>query len=350
VPEAEVAVVGSGVMAAAVAWELARAGRRPLIVAGPTTPPEIGHVASGPALPYAEASAQLGRGAAGEVWESYRESRERLRSFVAGLPDDCGYRQEGAFLLALDRGGAAFLAESEDTLREDGFGGEFLDHYMIETRLPLFGFAGGYWAADDAEVDAARLLRALRDGAAERGATLADVGTVFEIAASAGAVEIVGDAGRARIEQAIVTEPAALAGAGLASMAGEALDIAAAIQPGLALPSLARASDGRFRWQASDREIRLEVDRGLDAESLLAGLPVREPSVRRAITTLAADRRLPVVGPPAEDSRIAVACAAEPCGLAFGAARWIADWVRTGRAAAPLAFRAAGPKAGRSPS
>jgi glycine/D-amino acid oxidase-like deaminating enzyme len=349
VHEAEVAVVGSGVMAAAVAWELARAGRRPLVVPGPPSPLEIGHVASGPAMPYAEAAAHLGRAAAREVWDCYRESRERLRSFVTGLADDCGYRQDGAFLLALDRGVAALLADSEDLLREDGFAGEFLDHYMIETRLPLFGFAGGYWAADDAEADAVRLERALREAAGERGATVADVGNVVEITTSASGVEIVGDAGRARIEQAIVTEPAALASAGLGAIAGEALEIVAAIQPGLALPSLARSADGRFRWQASEREVRLAVDRGLDAESLLAGLPVREPSVRRAITTLAVDRRLPVVGPLGEASRVAVACAAEPCGMAFGVARWMVDWVRMRRDTAPLAFRCAVPKGGHSP-
>jgi glycine/D-amino acid oxidase-like deaminating enzyme len=344
VDEADVAVVGNGVIAAAVAWELVRAGRRPLVVPGPPSPPEIGHVASGPAMPYAQAAARLGRGAAREVWDSYRESRERLRSFVTGLSDECGYRQDGAFLLALDRGEAALLAESEDVLREDGFAGEFLDHYMIEARLPLFGFAGGYWAADDAAVDAARLEGALRDAARERGAIVAELGSVLEIAASAGGVEIVGDGGRARIERAIVTQPAALASAGLATFAGEALEVAAAIQAGLALPSLARSADGRFRWQASEGEVRLEVDRGLDVASLLAGLPVCEPSVRRAMTTLAVDRRLPLVGPLGEGSQVALACAAEPSGVAFGVARWIADWVRAGRDTAPPALRTAGSK------
>src|SRR5262245_33035041 len=154
-------------MAAAVAWELARAGRRPLIVSGGPSPPEIGLVASGPAVAYAEAALRLGRGAAREVWEVYREGHERLRSFVAGLAVDCGYRQDGAFLLAQDRRVGSLLAESEDMLREDGFAGEFLDHYMLEARLPLFGFAGGYWSADDAEVDAARLEHALRAAARE---------------------------------------------------------------------------------------------------------------------------------------------------------------------------------------
>jgi glycine/D-amino acid oxidase-like deaminating enzyme len=339
VDDSEVAVVGSGVMAAAVAWELVRSGRRPLIVRGPPSPPEIGHVASGPAVAYAEAAARLGRGAAREVWEVYRESHERLRSFAAGLSDDCGYRRDGAFLLAMDRRGGALLADSEDMLREDGFAGEFLDHYMLEARLPLFGFAGGYWAADDAEVDAARLEQALLSAARERGATGAELGEVREIAAAAGGVDIEGERGRTRAAIAIVTRPAALASVGRGSLTADAVEVAATLQPGLALPPLARSADGRFRWHSSESSMRLETDRGLDVEALLAALPVRETAARRATRTLAVEDRLPVVGPTAAGSPIVAACAADPCGIALAAARWVADGLRTGREAVPPAFR-----------
>jgi glycine/D-amino acid oxidase-like deaminating enzyme len=339
VDTSEVAVVGNGVMAAAVAWELARAGRRPLLVAGPPSPPDIGHVASGPAVAYAEASAQLGRAAARDVWEAHSESHERLRSFVAGLRDGCAYRQAGAFLLALDRERASLLADTEDMLREDGFAGEFLDHYMLEARLPLVGFSGGYWAAEDAEVDGDRLERALVEAARERGAVAARIGTVREIAVSGGAVEIVADDGGARVALAIVAQPSVLAWVGHGALTGDAVEIAAALPSGLGLPALARSADGRFRWHSSDAEVRLEADRRLDIEALLAGLPVREPSVRRATTTLAVDDGLPVIGPLTEGSPIALACAADPCGVAFAAARWIADWVRTGRDSSLPALR-----------
>jgi hypothetical protein len=247
--------------------------------------------------------------------------------------------------MAMDRRGGALLADSEDMLREDGFAGEFLDHYMLEARLPLFGFAGGYWAADDGEVDAARLEHALLLGARERGARDAELGEVREIAATAGGVDIAGERGTARAAIVIVTRPAALASAGLGSLTGDAVEIAATLQPGLTLPSLARSGDGRFRWHSSDSAVRLEADRGLDLEALVAALPVRQPTIPRATKTLAVEDRLPVMGPPAEGSPFVVACAADPCGIAFAAARWVADGLRTGREAVPPAFRSTRPGA-----
>src|SRR5262245_36351929 len=176
-------------------------------------------------MPYPEACRRFGRDAAREVWEVYRESHERLRSFASGLPDDCGYRQQGAFLLAMDRRVASLLADGEDMLREDGFAGEFLDHYMLEARLSLAGFAGGYWSADDAEVDPSRLERALRKAARERGAVDAQAGSVHEIAASPGGVDILGDRDPVRVAVAVVAQPAALAWVGRSSLTAEAAEI-----------------------------------------------------------------------------------------------------------------------------
>ena len=68
-------------------------------------------------------------------------------------------------------GEAADLAESEDMLRDDGFPGEFLDHYMIETRFDVTGFPGAYWAAEDAEVDARSCSRPRSAGGARRAAS-----------------------------------------------------------------------------------------------------------------------------------------------------------------------------------
>jgi glycine/D-amino acid oxidase-like deaminating enzyme len=338
--ETDVAVMGSGVTAGAVAWELARTGLRPLLVAQDGAQ-EIGHVATGPAMAYAEVARRIGREAAREVWAAYRESRERLRSFLAGLPHDCGYRQPGAFLLALERDGAALLADSEDMLREDGFAGEFLDHYMLETRLPLFGFAGGYWAADDAELDASRLADALRRSAEDRGASVADVGAVREVVTDAGAVEVVGDRGRVRAGHVVLTEASTLSSIGRTGMTRTATVIEADVVEGLELPSLARSGDARFRWHSAEAVLRLEAHADLDVEDLLARLTVRGPSVRGRTTVLAVEDRLPLVGPLLEGSTLALACSSEPCGIAFGAARGVAEWLKTGRDPTPRPFRAA---------
>ncbi len=340
--EAEVAVVGSGVMAGAVAWELARGGRRPILVPAALPLPETGHVASGPAMPYAQVARDLGHDAALAIWRHYRESHERLRSFLAGLPHDCGYGRPGAFLLALEREGAVLLADSEDVLREDGFAGEFLDHYMLETRLPLFGFAGGYWAADDALVDAGRLAEALRGAAEERGAIVADVGVaVREVAMDGSLVEIGGDRGRVKAGRVVITDAASLPAAGGARLTRTVNVMEAAVADGLELPPLARGADGRFRWQSGEGVVRLEAHRDLDVEELRTRLTLHEPSVRREAAAIATADGCPVVGPARDNERLVLACSAEPCGIAFGIGRWIAEWLRTGRDPTPGPFRAA---------
>ncbi len=335
---ADVAVVGEGVRAGATALELARAGRGPLVV--PFTGAfEIGHVATGPAMAYAEAARRMGREAAREVWEAFRESHERLRAFLAGLPDDCGYRQRGGFLLASDRAEATALADSEDMLREDGFAGEFLDHYMLETRFEVAGFAGAYWAHDDAEVDADRLAAALRGAALERGATVAVLGALRGIVPTASGVEIVGEGGRAGAIQVLLTQDALLSLAGLKAPTGPVTQVEAEIAPSLALPSLARSVDGRVRWQGTEGGIRVQADGqsgGLD--DLLRRLPARA-TARREAEALAVEDRLPVVG-PVGNSTLVLAAGPEPVGLAFSVARWIAEWVRTGHDPTPPAFRA----------
>jgi glycine/D-amino acid oxidase-like deaminating enzyme len=341
VAETEVAVIGSGVMAGAVAWELARAGWRPTLVpmGGPSLP-EIGHVASSPAMAYAEAVRGFGHPGAREIWEVYRESHERLRSFLAGLPHDCGYRQRGAFLLAVEREGAALLAASEDMLRDDGFAGEFLDHYMLEMRLALFGFGGGYWAADDAEVDASRLALALRESAEERGATVVAAGRLREVVADASGTVIVGEDDRVRATRVVVAHAEALPLVDPGWSTRMATRLEAGLIPELPIPSLGRSGDGRFGWQASEVAIRLEMDHALDVDSLVARLPVREPSAPRERRAVVVADRLPVVGPARDDGLLALACAAEPCGIAFAAARWVSDWLRTGRDPTPGHFRA----------
>jgi glycine/D-amino acid oxidase-like deaminating enzyme len=340
--EAEVAVVGSGVMAWAAAWELARAGSRPIVVPTPLPLPETGHVASGPAMPYARVVRDLGHASALETWRVYREGHERLRAFLAGLQGDFSYRRPGAFLLALGRQEAALLADSEDSLREDGFAGEFLDHYMLETRLPLFGFAGGYWAEDDAHLDAGRLAEALRESAEVLGAVVADVGaSVREVAVDRSVVRVAGARGQVEAERVVLADAGVLPAAGRTGMTRTSRTIEAVAHEGFEPPALARSGDGRFRWHASDGMVRFEVDAGLDVEDLLARLTLREVSVRGERAELAPGDGRPVVGPALGQERLFLACGAEPCGLALVAGRWIAEWLRTGRDPTPEPFRAA---------
>ena len=147
--------------------ELSRRGARVAVLGAASAderPRGLGLALLGPGRPYARVARALGRSEARLVWAAGCENHLRLRALVDEARRDCGYAPRGSFLLAADRAEAGELAESEDMLRDDGFPGEFLDHYMLETRFDLSGFPGAYWAAEDAEVDAALLLGASGSG------------------------------------------------------------------------------------------------------------------------------------------------------------------------------------------
>ena len=144
--EADVAVVGSGLPALAAALELGpprrerrRSRRRSRRGAAPRPRPGP---AAAPAARTREVARAIGRSEARLVWAAGCENHLRLRALVEEARRDCGYAPRGSFLLARDRAEAALLAESEDLLRDDGFPGEFLDHYMLETRFDLIGLPG----------------------------------------------------------------------------------------------------------------------------------------------------------------------------------------------------------------
>ncbi|HVH04740.1 MAG TPA: FAD-dependent oxidoreductase, partial [Myxococcota bacterium] len=151
------AVVGAGLPALLTALELARRGASVVRVGEPDRAARgLGLALLGPGRPYRTIARAIGRSAAQLVWAAGCENQLRLRAFVEAAARDVGYRAAGSFLLARTRAEAEALEESEDMLRDDGFPGEFLDHYMLATRFDLPGFRGGYWAAGDAEVDAVR--------------------------------------------------------------------------------------------------------------------------------------------------------------------------------------------------
>lgn len=348
-----VAVVGSGLPAAAAALELARRGARVVILGPPGEQRRgLGLALLGPGRPYSEICRRMGRSAARLVWAAGCENHLRIRAFLDETRRDCGYAPRGSFLLAESRAEAAELAESEDMLREDGFPGEFLDHYMLETRFDLSGFPGAYWAAEDAEVDAAGLLRAMVDGARAAGASF-EPGRVRAVEDRAGGVSVELDDRVLRVGRALVAADDAVGdlvpGLGpLLRPAARGRLLTAPLR-GATLPTAARTANGAFAWQGRDREILLaEVGPALSGapdalEAFAARIPVDAAGSRRweERVDVAADG-LPLVGRPG-GGPVAVACGfgALPAGLSFAAARWVADALLSGNDPTPGPLRAA---------
>ena len=101
---ADLIVLGAGLTGCLAAWELARRGRRPLVleaarIGSGATALDLGHVPTGPRLLYVDAIRRWGREAAREAWEIQRENHDRLRELLAALGDDCGYEGRGGFVL-----------------------------------------------------------------------------------------------------------------------------------------------------------------------------------------------------------------------------------------------------------
>jgi hypothetical protein len=293
----------------------------------------------------------LGRSQARLVWAAGCENHLRLRALLDEGPSDCGYAPRGSFLLAASRLEAGELAESEDMLHDDGFPGEFLDHYMLETRFDLSGFPGGYWAAEDAEVDAALLLGSLRERAHAAGIVF-EPGPARSLAADSSFVSLETEGGAVR------------AAAGLVATDGPAGDLLpelrpllqpaapgrlrAAPLPGAALPTAARTADGRFAWQGGEAGILLAGTGPAVAgseDALLAfatRIPVDLAGARRwdEAGEASADG-LPLVG-RLPGRPLAVACGFGPLspGFAFAAARWVADALVEGTDSTPEPLRA----------
>ena len=354
--EADVVVLGAGLAGLTTALALVAPGRRVAVVEAATvasgdSPADLGHLATGLGTPYTRAVAQYGSTAAQTIWELHRESHERLRSTLDTFRGDCGYQKKGGFLLSRDRAEGLELADSEDALRDDGFAGEFLDHYMLEARFDVRGFTGAYWAADDGEVEPVSLLEGLADEAVGRAVALFEASPVLELEADARGV-------RTRAASGEVHAPVAVLalGAGASSLVPT---LAAVLRPlparqlvcacpvGPAFPSPVRTVGTGLAWRL-DQDFRLAAfgASAVGAESLDGALRTHfvappQPQGRWAGMLSTSPDGLPLVGPLPGSPLVAV------LGLgtlgpswAFVAARWAAEAVSRGVDAAPALLRA----------
>jgi len=357
---ADVAVVGSGLPALAAALELSRRGASVVVLgAGPAEerPLGLGLALLGPGRPYAQVAREIGRSEARLVWAAGCENHLRLRALVGEARRDCGYAPRGSFLLARERAEAALLAESEDMLRDDGFPGEFLDHYMLETRFDLSGFPGAYWAAEDAEIDGPFLLGVLGEWARAAGIGF-EPGPVLAVLA---------EASGARVE---IEDGTVRAGAVLVATDGPMGDLVPELRPllrpaaparmrapllaGASLPAAVRTADGRVAWQGGEGSLLLAATGASEAapeevlEDFATRIPVDKASALRwdEPGEVSADG-LPIVGRlPGRPLAVACGFGALSPGLAFAAARWMADAVLSGSDPTPDPLRATRPPSG----
>jgi glycine/D-amino acid oxidase-like deaminating enzyme len=262
---ADVLVVGSGLTAALVALELARAGKRAVVLPARSAGERVlGHVPSGPPLAYGDAVRQWGRAGAGELWACQRRAYDVLRDEWGQA---CALRPEGGFTLATTRAEGVALAESEDLLRDDGFAGEFLDGYMLEARFAVRGFSAAYWAEGEAELDVALLTRSAAAAAEAAGAVFLENG---------GPAELSGRGARAATPDGEVSAPVAVVAAAAAEIVAGRLEERSARALELpstaraAIPSPARVCGSGARWTGAGGRFRLELIADVDPAAFMA--------------------------------------------------------------------------------
>jgi glycine/D-amino acid oxidase-like deaminating enzyme len=347
---ADVIVFGAGFTGCVVALELARAGRRTVVVdVGDGAPPGPGHVPSGPPLLYVNAIRRWGHDGARELWELQREAHAELRALMSEWGHDCGYHAAGGFTAALTRPEGLALANGEDQLREDGFAGEFVDAYMFEARFAVQGFAAAYWAEEEAVLDAVAL-----EGAAETAARLAGAGLAGPLD---GTPEVTREGVRATAREgvvhapmAVLASPSALPAAGpyftgrfeARRCQGKSWRLPDAVL----VPGPMRLCAGGAGWAVVRGRLLVETSGELDPASFIAThltepLGPQEAEWSR-LSGLSADG-LPWVGAVPDLPLVAALGAADDLGYAPLLARWAALSLLTGRDHTPPRLRASRP-------
>lgn len=201
--QADVVVVGGGILGTATTYWLARAGVRPLLLErGP-----IGNGASGrnggmmvigTAEAYPAATRRLGPAAARSIWELTMASQALLGTVLEAEAIDCDYRPTGHLKLTL--GGDQLTQQQEvvAALHADGFAAEVLDRRGLQELIctPLGPeITGARFLPNSGTVHSGRLVSGLALAARRHGAQLGTGVEVLQIEATDGALQIETDQG-----------------------------------------------------------------------------------------------------------------------------------------------------------
>jgi gamma-glutamylputrescine oxidase len=210
--EADVAVVGAGLLGAATVYWLARAGQAPVLIeqAGPAhgaSGRNGGFVVAGTAEPYQRAIARLGRKDARAVWALTLENRVLLREALLAEGIACDYREVGHLHLALGEAQLAELAEEAEALRADGFEAALLARDAVQELVgtPLGPeIVGAAYASADALLHSAHLVRGLLQAARRHGARVCLETTLHALAPEAGGLRLTTSGGELRAGRAVL--------------------------------------------------------------------------------------------------------------------------------------------------
>lgn len=173
-PDQDIVIIGAGLVGAALAWGLARAGERPLLLDGEDL-----------SLRASRANFALiwiqGKGLGAPHYARWSMRSARLwREFASALSEtsgvDVALKQRGGFTFALSETELERIHEEVETvageLGEDAPEHTLLDHAQTAKMVPAIGrdVVGSIFSPMDGDVNSLRLLRALHTGMINLGA------------------------------------------------------------------------------------------------------------------------------------------------------------------------------------
>jgi len=165
----DVIIVGGGVVGAACARELARAGRSVTVLEPDDRPGQAWRTSAGLLAPHVSSGADdrlLELGVAGR--EYYRDRAPELEA-ETGM--SLGLFDEGILRLAMDEEEMTRLRSSVAWLRQHGHLVDWLSPAEVKADWPFVGdMEGALWAPHDGSINPVRLVEALRASAVRAGA------------------------------------------------------------------------------------------------------------------------------------------------------------------------------------
>ena len=168
----DVVIIGGGAIGAATARELARTGRRVLVVEPGSIPGQAWRAAAGMLAPQIEA------GPGDELLDLGTTARDHYARLGAELLEttgtDLGLWQEGIARVATGEAEAAELKANVLWQQRQGYRCEWLAEDDVRRRWPWLGpTSGALWASRDGAIDPERLVSGLLSDAQQAGAVIA---------------------------------------------------------------------------------------------------------------------------------------------------------------------------------
>ena len=189
--DADVAVIGGGVIGLACAYELIERGKRVVVLERERVGSGAGAVAAGMLAPVSEVETEE-PAFVHLALESCGLYPEWIKRIQADARVGCGYREEGSLLLALHRDHEVELERLMGTQRRLGLQSELVSREQALEKEPYVSprVVGGLFVPGDRQVNPRRLTQALAAAIKARGGTILEgeaAWPLFEGGSAAGA-------------------------------------------------------------------------------------------------------------------------------------------------------------------